>query len=276
VERSQQQKGDDEDLDIEKQIAKEVTELSSHRTTKRKFTPIDTGCSGVIFLRFDDESLPSPIEFLKAIVRDLETTKESKTRFIHRIVPIERTCKASAANIEANCRELAKSFFDRVTSPLVSYCVLITNRNNSSIHKQECLNRIVKLLPFARAVVNLNEPRMVIVVEVCKNLCGVSLVDEYESFHKFSVRFTAPEPYRAINNNKDKSENNAGKSENKNRQKGRRGGKSEKEAEDGDTIAPLIAINEKGEVEVEEVTNEEEKNPSEAAEEEGDDGFRLF
>eukprot|EP01102_Stenamoeba_stenopodia_P003647 TRINITY_DN13818_c0_g1_i1.p1 TRINITY_DN13818_c0_g1~~TRINITY_DN13818_c0_g1_i1.p1 ORF type:complete len:307 (-),score=120.56 TRINITY_DN13818_c0_g1_i1:265-1185(-) len=289
------------DIDIEKQIAKELEELSSTSSrSNRKFTPIDTGCSGVVFLRFDDETLPSPIEFLKAIVRDLEETKEAKTRFIHRIVPIEKTCKASAANIEAVCRDLLKEFFDRTSSPFVSYCVLFSNRNNSSIRKQECLNRIVKTVPFARAVVNLNDPRMVIVVEVCKNLCGIGVVDNYPSFHKFSVRFTAPEPYRAVNpnnSNKEKSEGGDGekgdrknnnksnknnnKSNNKKGRKEKKKGKEEEESEDAedDSSASLLAINEKGEVEVEEPAPSTETTTTDEREgndESEDDGFRLF
>jgi len=53
----------------------------------------------------------APVELVHAILSDLAVTRQKSTRFIQRLIPIEKTCYANMEEIESMAKELLKPHF---------------------------------------------------------------------------------------------------------------------------------------------------------------------
>ena len=53
----------------------------------------------------------APVELVHAILSDLAVTRQKSTRFIQRLIPIEKTCYANMEEIECMAKELLKPHF---------------------------------------------------------------------------------------------------------------------------------------------------------------------
>lgn len=55
-----------------------------------------------------------PVSFVSYILHDLAATGKKKSRYSHRIVPVERTCYANMPDIEAMAKELLAPHFHQI------------------------------------------------------------------------------------------------------------------------------------------------------------------
>ncbi|WFC99444.1 hypothetical protein MYAM1_002188 [Malassezia yamatoensis] len=149
-----------EQCDIESQIRGELADLHAPRKHR----------SGVMYLDTDTECLCfvqcSPPVSARAtvhrILQDVLKTGESRSRYIQRLAPVDKLCRAEQDAIRLTATKVLSDFFSS-DQP----------RTNGG-HKA-----------------NLTQPDVVILVEVLKNVCGIGVVGNYEQMGKFNVQTVA-------------------------------------------------------------------------------------
>ncbi|CCI40878.1 unnamed protein product [Albugo candida] len=166
----------------------EVQELRSNakkRVTGR-FTPLDTGVKGVILLK----CVHTTVSVEALIIRffeELEESKEIPSRFINRLIPLEKIGHASINEIQQTAKELIqKRGYHKSASP-IEYCVEVKRRNCTHIKSMDVINACVSEMDPLHKV-NLTKPSVVIMIEIFRTTFGMSVVTTYHQHKRYNVR----------------------------------------------------------------------------------------
>jgi tRNA acetyltransferase TAN1 len=123
-----------------------------------------------------------PISFLNGVIDDLMITKKRKTMFISRILPIESTCHASLDEIKTMTAKLAVPHFGsepvRYGTRIAYLAIIPKTRNNTHMDRKKVIEAIASIIE-PHHIVDLNNPQIVILVQVFKTVCGVGIVTDY-------------------------------------------------------------------------------------------------
>nr|XP_012153190.1 PREDICTED: THUMP domain-containing protein 1-like [Megachile rotundata] len=101
----------DEEDDISTALNKEINELKTEYAKpvdSRRFQVVDTGVKNVIFIR---SSIIHPLELVTKIITELDRTKQQRTRFLLRLLPIEVVCKAYMNDIKLKADTMLEKYF---------------------------------------------------------------------------------------------------------------------------------------------------------------------
>lgn len=122
--KKDEEEADDQEEDkgsksVEELLKEEVDELkqSAKKRQTGRFTALDTGVKGVILVQVQAEQL-SPVALLDKVFQEVEDTKEFPSRFINRMIPLERVgysgvdeiCEMAKPLIEQHLAEHKKQF----------------------------------------------------------------------------------------------------------------------------------------------------------------------
>lgn len=78
---------------------------------------------GVVYISIRHDKI-EPVQFVKSILQDLESTKTQKTRFCSRFVPIQKTCAANIQEIEKTAKPLIEQVFNSTPSNIGKKVIL--------------------------------------------------------------------------------------------------------------------------------------------------------
>jgi tRNA acetyltransferase TAN1 len=129
-----------------------------------------------------------PIATVRNIMSDLE--KNSKTapssRFVTRMIPIQATCFASVEEIRLTSQELFKKYLPPTAK---TFAVAPRRRMCGNITTKQIIDTVAGLVveSIPGCKVKLEKPDVTIVVEVCKTLCGISVVQKCAEFRNFNL-----------------------------------------------------------------------------------------
>jgi tRNA(Ser,Leu) C12 N-acetylase TAN1 len=133
-----------------------------------------------------------PIETVRTILSDLEKgeKKMPSSRFVQRMIPLQATCFASIDEIRATAQALMIKFFPPKAK---TFAIAAKRRNNGNLKRDQIIDTVAGLVLASNpdCKVNLDNPEVTIIVEVCKTLCGISIVpscDEFKNFNLVMVR----------------------------------------------------------------------------------------
>lgn len=125
-----------------------------------------------------------PMVTIKQVFEDLKQETSTKdvpapknflaSRFVTRMIPIQASCNASVEDLASTVKVL----LDRLDkSGKATYSIVCKRRHNEYLKRDNIINAIVPQVQASARdwTVNLKEPDYTIHVEVCKNLCGVSI-----------------------------------------------------------------------------------------------------
>ncbi|PPQ67635.1 hypothetical protein CVT24_002856 [Panaeolus cyanescens] len=161
---------EDTNLSLEDQIAKEVSAMKKPRNAdpQQRFAPVD------------------PVELVVKHVQRIQATAVTRTRYVHRLVPVSNSCVANLPEIQALCRTVFKTFFDQHPDQKFKYKIELRIRNHTTITRQTLIEHVAACVPVDHTV-DLNDPEIFILVEVFKSICGVAIVKDYYKLQKFNV-----------------------------------------------------------------------------------------
>merc|ERR1712039_179899 len=179
--------GDDEDDDVDAALEKEKTALdkvAAKEGTERRFQVVDSGVQNLVFIR---TTVESPVELADSVMKEVRTSGTQISRYLLRLVPVEVTCKAFSENVEEAVKPvISKKFQDKGET---TYCIQFKSRLNNSFAKEEAYKTIGKMVRDVnpQSKVEFKDPDHVILVEVMKSFCCISILTNYFAFKKYNI-----------------------------------------------------------------------------------------
>jgi tRNA acetyltransferase TAN1 len=136
-----------------------------------------------------------PVDTARSIFADIrnDTKTAPSSRFVTRLIPIQATCFASEEELRLTSDELIKRFFPPTTKTFaitVKRRLCHTMTSNTII--ETVATNVMKFVPACK--VQLDDPQVTIVVEICKTVCGISVIQNVREYHKFNLHSNAPPP----------------------------------------------------------------------------------
>ncbi|KAJ1563006.1 THUMP domain-containing protein 1 [Cladochytrium tenue] len=174
---------DAEDGDgIEAGLAKELESLRQAEPEARRFVWLDVGLDCIVFIKTGPGI--DPVELVMHIMRDLDESKKKKTRQVTRLVPVQESTSAHTENVVAMARRVLPSQFS--SNKPVKYAIVFNRRCNDQVDREVVISKLADCIG-APHTVDLKAPDRVILVEVLKSICGISVVDDYHRYHKLNL-----------------------------------------------------------------------------------------
>ncbi|KAL0139884.1 THUMP domain-containing protein 1 [Mucor lusitanicus] len=178
---------DDEELDLEASIAKEVAALKKP-ASKKRYSNITTATDCVAFIRISPPVNPSKV--VHHMLTELKETQKYMTRYISRFLPVEKTCSAHLSDIEASAKALFEPHFNQKDEQgnLISrkFAVACRVRNCTKIDRMSIINALAATVGPGHKV-DLQEPELTIIAEVCQTVCMLSVVEDFNELKKYNV-----------------------------------------------------------------------------------------
>ncbi|PCH42476.1 hypothetical protein WOLCODRAFT_102214 [Wolfiporia cocos MD-104 SS10] len=192
---------EEDDGDIEKQIAKEVASMKRPRKEQRFANcQINTPCGAksvhvaviectqvlqpVVFI-----SCKPPVDPVQLVVKHVQNIAETgvtHTRYTQRLTPVSGTCVANIPEIQSLCKRVITPFFESDPERSYRYKIELRMRNHNTLARPVLIQELAKCIPEQHAV-DLDNAEVFVLVEVFKSVCGLSVVKDYYKLQKFNV-----------------------------------------------------------------------------------------
>lgn len=167
--------------DIADDLSKEICSLKNKEL--KRFQAVDSGAKNVVFIK---TTIDNPVQLVSEIINDIISTKQQKTRYLHRLLPIEVICKANVADIKVSMDTLICKYF---SGDPKSYAIIFNCRNNSQMNRDEIISEIANLIASknSKHVVNLKNAELSVMVEIIRGICMLSVVPDYMKYKKYNL-----------------------------------------------------------------------------------------
>ncbi|XP_012153190.2 THUMP domain-containing protein 1 [Megachile rotundata] len=176
----------DEEDDISTALNKEINELKTEYAKpvdSRRFQVVDTGVKNVIFIR---SSIIHPLELVTKIITELDRTKQQRTRFLLRLLPIEVVCKAYMNDIKLKADTMLEKYFAQEPK---TFSIVFNRHSNNNINRDEVIEDLAEIIskknPGNKA--DLKAPELAVIVEVIRGVCLMSVAPHYYKFKKYNL-----------------------------------------------------------------------------------------
>ncbi|KAF7312493.1 THUMP domain-containing protein [Mycena indigotica] len=196
---SDDSESDGEGLSIEQQIANEVNAIKTRPTKTQelfKNCPTDTAC--LLFISCPPHV--DPVKLVEKHLNNVDETGVTHTRSLKlslltsidiflrhclRFSPVSASCTANVPEIETLCR---KAFASAFSGAKYKFKIELKLRNHTTMTRDTLIAAVAQCVPKDDGhSVNLENPDLVILIEVFKSICGVSVVRDYQRLKKFNV-----------------------------------------------------------------------------------------
>ncbi|KAL1934260.1 hypothetical protein VTP01DRAFT_6442 [Rhizomucor pusillus] len=187
LEASGDDENDDQKDDLEASIAKEVAAIKEGKKNKI-FANIPMNLDCVIFIR--TKAPVEPVQFVHHILTDMKKHQVKKTRYVSRLLPVEMTCQANMDDIERVARQIVTPKFNTsnedgsITSK--AFAIVARVRNCTKIDRSEVIRTIASTIGKDHKV-DLGNPELSIIVEICQNICMMSVVKDFVELKKYNL-----------------------------------------------------------------------------------------
>ena len=170
---------------IENKIEKELQELRSKNKKTKRFLNISMGdLECLVFIKTSSQLIPS--QFVTKILTDSMENGIKKTRYCQRLIPIDATCYANINDLKKTFEAFVEQYFPS-SGDSKTYCLCIESRFNSSLHKEAIIKELTFMVPSIYKV-SFDNSQLTIVIQIFKNICGISVLEDYHKFKKFNIQ----------------------------------------------------------------------------------------
>ncbi|KAI5842508.1 hypothetical protein DFP73DRAFT_479854, partial [Morchella snyderi] len=174
---------EEEDEDIEAAIQREISGLKEKGDKSKKLflnVKLDLDC--VVFFRTKEPCVPT--EIVHAL---LSGKVQSQSMWTHRLTPISRTGKATPEVLEEIAREVLKPHFHEEGQEVVKYAIRPTSRNHNVMSRDDIIKKVADIVG-PKHKVDLKNYDVLILVDIYKNICGMSVVRDFEKLGKYNLQ----------------------------------------------------------------------------------------
>ncbi|KAM5441314.1 hypothetical protein MferCBS31731_003743 [Microsporum ferrugineum] len=192
---------DNEDVDIEEQIRREVEQMQPKRS-KAPFQLINLDVPCLIFVKISKGL--DPVEIVHRLCIDAQTHPEQKrSRWVKRLTPITSMRKILGGGLEELAHDVLKPHFHS-GGPPKKYAIRPTIRNNSDCHRDSVIKLIAGIVGSEHSV-DLKNYDLLILVDVIQTMCGMSVVEgDYDELKRYNLaEIYSPTPRPGVMPEKD-------------------------------------------------------------------------
>ncbi|KAJ7650066.1 hypothetical protein FB45DRAFT_886822 [Roridomyces roridus] len=172
----------EEELSIEAQIASELSAMKKPKHEQR-FANCQTNTACLVFISCKPPI--DPVQLVATHLRRVQETGITHTRHSLRFSPVSASCVTNIPEIQAVCRKLFEPIFGESSEKKFKYKIEMRIRNHTTITRMTLIEAIAQTIPPGHSV-DLKDPELVIIVEVFKAVCGVSVVQDYNKLQRFN------------------------------------------------------------------------------------------
>ncbi|XP_074646279.1 THUMP domain-containing protein 1-like [Tubulanus polymorphus] len=205
-------KNDDDNDDLDAALQREIKRA---KTSKQRFQALNCGAKNCVFIKTD---LPRPDELATKIFADVLSKREAKSRFIQRFLPITHVCKIHDEDIAKCAVEMVGEFKAanrRDADETFEYCVMFRQRCNGNVARTTFYQHIEDALNAngVNFLVKFEKPKFVVIIEVIKTICCMSIVEDYFEFNKYNIAGLIKPDEQPRRNEKQEGQRNEGENE---------------------------------------------------------------
>ncbi|KAF3387340.1 hypothetical protein F1880_000953 [Penicillium rolfsii] len=186
---------DEDEGDIEAQIQRELAGLKPNKDKKRPFEAIRLEMPCVIFVRLGKSI--DPVELVHRLCAEAQANPETKkSRYVKRMTPVTEVRKTLSVDLEAFARDILKPHFHS-GGPPKKYAIRPSVRGNNKFNRDSIIKTVADVVGKEHPV-NLKNYDQMILVDVCQNIIGMSVVgsdyDQLKRFNLAEIYDPAPKP----------------------------------------------------------------------------------
>lgn len=186
--------GDSEELDLEEQLKREISELKekSKQDVKRgslfQFIELQMEC--LFFVKV--HRTINPVTLTLSVLEDAEKNEAKRTRYVSKMIPIMDSCSASKENFDSLLTSVFNKEREQNTDDDAKiYSVDITRRMFKIIERDDIMKMATgKLRELDTEIkINYKEYQKLLIVQCFKANIGVSIVNKeaWEKYKKFNL-----------------------------------------------------------------------------------------
>ncbi len=175
---------EDEDEDISKELANQIKLAKKESKEKsHKFMSVDTGSHNCIFIKSNTEN---HMELGIEIIKETFEQKIKRSKNLLRFLPIEKVTKCGIKDIIDGCGSLFDKYFLKEPT---EYSIVFNRRYNHDVSRDEVIKELASLVALKNKdnKVNLNHPKLSIIVEVIKGNCCLAVLPNFIEWKKYNL-----------------------------------------------------------------------------------------
>ncbi|XP_026465358.1 THUMP domain-containing protein 1 homolog [Ctenocephalides felis] len=179
--------------DISDQLTKAIDSAKTNiqvADKKKRFQVVETGASNCLFI---STTLDNPVPFAMKIIQDIANTKRQETRYLLRLVPIEKVCRANISDITNTAGALFDQYFLKEPT---TFAIVFNRRYNNSVNREDVIKTLADLIGQKNVLnkADLKSAKLCVIVEIIKGLCLLSVVPDYFQLKKFNLLELSQKP----------------------------------------------------------------------------------
>ncbi|KRZ60792.1 THUMP domain-containing protein 1 [Trichinella nativa] len=163
--------------------------VNSLTVEKDALYAVETGVKNCPFVSCPVDA--DPVKLVNKIMEDVRNGVRASNRLIQRLLPVEITCHADVDSISDFAGKLIRLHFSTdaaITAEESSYAIVYRARNNNCLSKEAIYDRINEQIRLNnnKFKVVLENPKHCILVNTLKDVCCLSVVQNYYDYKKFN------------------------------------------------------------------------------------------
>jgi len=169
---------------VEDEIAKELDQIRDIKSKLFRSIKLDTQC----ILFFKTTAPVEPVDFVKSFLEDATNQPQRRrSRAVRRLTPVSLIGNATEKGVEKVAHEVLAPHFHGNDQESRKFAIRITIRNHHTLKRNEVIERVADIVG-PKHKVDLDNPDLLIFVEIYKNVCGMGVVGkEYERLKRFNL-----------------------------------------------------------------------------------------
>lgn len=172
-------------LSVEDEIERELKRLRNKKEKSKPFLNVPLGdLECLVFIKTPTQVCPS--EIVRRVLDDMLAGGPKRTRYCHRLIPLDSICYANMNDLQKTFEPFIDKYFSS-SQPAKTYCLLIESRFNSSLNKDEIIRQLPPMIPSIHRV-QFEHPDLTVVIQIFKNVCGISVLNDYSKYKKYNIQ----------------------------------------------------------------------------------------
>ncbi|CCX33795.1 tRNA acetyltransferase [Pyronema domesticum] len=179
--------GSDDDEDIEAAIKRELAEAKGQGQKKKKsgpITPVKLDVECVAFFKLKFPLVPTDIVTALCETASSASAGSIRSKYAHRLTPVTKTGKATLEGLKEVAKDVLAPYFHSGQEG-VKFAIRPTTRNHNTLKRDEIIKTVAGCVGPAHKV-DLKDYDVLILVELYKNTCGMSVVKDFEKYKRFN------------------------------------------------------------------------------------------